>query len=79
MLLLRKHLSPPSLRSQVFTVGSAIRASAGAIGVGLAGLVAGLGGTALLLGVAVCWAASAALMLAYPSDAPRLDLPPCTA
>ncbi|RXZ67286.1 MFS transporter, partial [Agromyces albus] len=43
MLLLRKQQSPPSLRSQVFTVGAGLRAAAAAAGAAVAGLSAGVG------------------------------------
>ncbi len=41
MLLIRKQQSPPTLRSQVFTVGAGFRAAAAAAGAAVAGLAAG--------------------------------------
>ena len=68
MLLLRNRLSPPHLRSQIFTVGAGLRASAAAGGAALAGS-AGLGGALAVLAIGGVWIASAALMAAYPSGA----------
>lgn len=73
MLLLRMQQSPAAVRSQVFTIGAGLRSSANALGAGLAGAANGLGGQTLLVAIGVVWLASAALMLGYPRDAPRLD------
>ncbi|MET0303841.1 MAG: MFS transporter [Microbacteriaceae bacterium] len=66
MLLLRKQQSPPEVRSQVFTVGSGLRASAAAAGAALAGVIAGLDAGVLVAGIGIIWTASALLMVAYP-------------
>lgn len=73
MLLLRKQQSLPEVRSQVFTVGSGLRATAAAAGAAFAGVAAGVGGAWLMVGIGVIWMASAALMLAYPRGARPLD------
>lgn len=73
MLLLRKQQSPPAVRSQVFTVGAGLRATASAAGAAIAGLAAGAGAMVLLVAIGVTWLASAALLLAYPAGAPPLD------
>lgn len=73
MLLLRKQQSPPAVRSQVFTVGAGLRATASAAGAAVAGVAAGAGATVLLVAIGVTWLASAALLLAYPTGAPPLD------
>lgn len=67
MLLLRNRLSPPHLRSQIFTVGAGLRASASAAGAALAGSATSLGGGMAVAGIGVVWVVSAALMAAYPS------------
>lgn len=74
MLLIRKQQSPPKLRSQVFTVGSGLRAAAAAAGAAAAGLAAGLGGAALLVAIGVVWIASGAMLVAYPRGAPAIDV-----
>ncbi|MFF1252274.1 hypothetical protein ACFVYC_07235 [Pseudarthrobacter sp. NPDC058329] len=72
MLFLRGHLSPPHLRSQIFTVGAGFRASASAAGAaaGCLGYRArrrtGRGGNRRDLG------GSGALMAGYPSDWPSV-------
>lgn len=66
MLFLRNRLSPPRLRSQIFTVGAGLRASASAAGAGLAGSATGLSGGLSVAGIGLVWVASAALMAAYP-------------
>ena len=76
MLLIRKQQSPPKLRSQVFTVGSGLRAAAAAAGAAAAGLAAGLGGATLLVAIGVVWIASGAMLLAYPKGAPAIDVAP---
>jgi len=73
MLLIRKQQSPPRLRSQVFTVGSGLRAAAAAAGAAAAGLAAGLGGAVLLIAIGVVWIASGAMLLAYPRGARAID------
>jgi hypothetical protein len=70
MLLLRNALSPAHLRAQIFTVGAGLRASASAAGAALAGSATGLGGAVAVAAIGVVWIVSAALMAAYPSDAP---------
>lgn len=79
MLFLRSHLSRPELKAQVFTVGAGLRTSASAAGAALAGTATGLGGGLTLAGVGLAWAASAAIMFAYPaaerSPAEPVDAP----
>ena len=76
MLLIRKQQSPPSLRSQVFTVGAGLRAAAAAAGAAVAGLSAGIGAEALIVAIGVVWVASAAMLVAYPKGAPAMDMAP---
>ncbi len=66
MLLLRKQQSPSVVRSQVFTVGSGLRATAAAVGAALAGLAAGLDAGTLITVIGLIWLASALVMLGYP-------------
>lgn len=73
MLLLRKQQSPPEVRSQVFTVGSGLRATAAAVGAAIAGVIAGLDAGLLTALVGVVWVLSGLLMLAYPRGAQPLD------
>ncbi len=74
MLLLRKQQSPPALRSQVFTVGAGLRATAAAAGAAVAGAAAGpLGAGVLIVGVGIAWIVSALLLLAYPRGAAPID------
>ncbi|MCU1409118.1 MAG: hypothetical protein JWM23_1198 [Microbacteriaceae bacterium] len=75
MLLLRKQQSPLAVRSQVFTVGAGLRATASAAGAALAGAgaAAGLGAGILIAGVGFAWIASALLLLAYPQRAAPID------
>ncbi len=73
MLLLRQQQSPVAVRSQVFTVGSGLRATASAAGAGIAGLAAGLPAGVLIGAIAAVWMLSAALMLAYPRGTRPLD------
>ena len=73
LLLLRKQQSSPDVRSQVFTVGAGLRATAAAVGAAIAGVVAGVGGAWLIVGVGAVWVASGALMLAYPRGIRPLD------
>lgn len=73
MLLIRKQQSPPTLRSQVFTVGAGLRAAAAALGAAVAGLEAGLGGQALIVAIGVVWILSGAMLVAYPKHAPAID------
>ncbi|MDQ2669235.1 MAG: hypothetical protein M3Y31_01245, partial [Gemmatimonadota bacterium] len=72
MLLLRKQQSPIGVRSQVFTIGSGLRATSGAAGAAIAGVVAGLPAGLLVAGIGIVWLLSAALMLAYPRGAEPL-------
>jgi MFS family permease len=76
MLLLRKQQSPVALRSQVFTVGAGLRATAAAAGAALAGAgaAAGLGAGVLIAGVGLAWIASALLLFAYPRRAAPIDV-----
>ena len=79
MLLLRKQQSPLEVRSQVFTIGSGLRAMASGAGAALAGLLAGMPAGILIAGIGVVWLLSAGLMLAYPRGAqplPEADGPP---
>jgi hypothetical protein len=73
MLLIRKQQSPPTLRSQVFTVGAGLRAAAAAAGAAVAGLASGLGAEALLVAIGLVWIASGALLLGYPRHAAAID------
>jgi MFS family permease len=73
MLLLRKQQSPPQVRSQVFTIGSGLRATASAAGAVVAGTIAGLPAGTLVAGIGLIWLCSAALMLLYPRGAVPLD------
>ncbi|MBT2499083.1 hypothetical protein J7E25_08240 [Agromyces sp. ISL-38] len=75
MLLLRKQQSPPSLRSQVFTVGAGLRAAAAAAGAAVAGLSAGIGAEALIIAIGAVWIVSGAMLVAYPRGAPAIDGP----
>jgi hypothetical protein len=72
MLLLRKQQSPLEVRSQVFTIGSGLRAMSSGAGAALAGLVAGLPAGLLVAGIGIVWLLSAGLMLAYPRGAEPL-------
>ncbi|MBI5160025.1 MAG: hypothetical protein HY996_01165 [Micrococcales bacterium] len=69
MLLLRTQQSPARLRSQVFTVGSALRTTAAAAGAAIAGLLASASVELQLGAIAVVWVLSGVLMLAYPRRA----------
>jgi hypothetical protein len=69
LLLLRKQQSPLAVRSQVFTIGSGLRAMSGAAGAAVAGLLAGLDAGVLLAGVGAIWVVSALVMLGYPRGA----------
>jgi hypothetical protein len=66
MLMLRKQQSPLGMRSQVFTIGSGLRATSTAVGAAVAGALAGLDAGVLIAGVGIVWLLSAAIMLAYP-------------
>jgi MFS family permease len=72
MLLLRKQNSPPAVRSQVFTIGSGLRAASGALGAAIAGVLAGLPAGILIAGVGLIWVVSALMVFAYPSRARTL-------
>jgi hypothetical protein len=72
MLLLRKQQSPIGVRSQVFTIGSGLRAMAGGAGAAIAGVLAGLPAGFLVAGIGVVWLLSAGIMLAYPRGAEPL-------
>lgn len=69
MLLLRKQQSASAVRSQVFTVGSGLRATAGALGAAVAGLSAEVPAGMVITVVGVIWMASAAILLLYPRGA----------
>ncbi|WP_345153724.1 MFS transporter [Arthrobacter ginkgonis] len=69
MLHLRNHLSPPRLKSQVFTVGAGLRTSAAAAGAALAGSMTGPNGGLTVAGIGLIWVVSAGLMIAYPAIA----------
>jgi hypothetical protein len=73
MLLIRKQQSPATLRSQVFTVGSGLRAAAAAAGAAVAGLAAGVGAEVLIIAIGAIWIASGAMLAAYPAGAPAID------
>jgi hypothetical protein len=62
---LRTINSIASVRAQVFTVGSGLRAAAGALGAALVAPLVGIDGGVLLGLVGLIWLASAALMLPY--------------
>jgi hypothetical protein len=69
MLMLRKEQSPLGVRSQVFTIGSGLRAMSTAVGAAVAGAIAGLDAGVLIAGVAAVWLVAAAVMLGYPRGA----------
>jgi hypothetical protein len=66
MLMLRQQQSPVGVRSQVFTIGSGLRAMSTAAGAAIAGALAGLDAGVLIAGVGAVWLLAAAVMLAYP-------------
>lgn len=66
MMVMRRDLSPASVVAQVFTVGSALRATASAAGTALAGVMAGVPPLLLLALSGAVWLLSAAVMLAFP-------------
>ncbi|MHA7984424.1 MFS transporter [Rathayibacter sp. CAU 1779] len=73
MLLLRTRHSPRQLRSQVFTVAAGLRATAAAVGAGLAGLLpSGTAGMLLAL-IGICWLASAGILAPYPRRPAPVD------
>jgi sugar phosphate permease len=69
MFELRTINSVASVRAQVFTVGSGLRAAAGALGAALIAPFVGIDGGVLLGLVGLIWLASAALMLPYRTAA----------
>jgi hypothetical protein len=75
MLMLRTRHSPRQLRSQVFTVAAGLRATAAAVGAGLAGLLPTNAAALLLALIGLTWIASAALLAAYPRRAASVDAP----
>lgn len=80
MLFLRKEQSPLAVRSQVFTIGSGLRATSSALGAAVAGLLVGVDSHLLFVGIGVVWLLSAAIMVAYPRDtAPFPDVAPVPA
>ncbi|WP_294180771.1 MFS transporter [uncultured Schumannella sp.] len=76
MLLLRKEQSPLAVRSQVFTVGAGLRASAAAAGAAIAGAMAHASGGVLLATIGGVWVISALVLLAYPRNAVPLATGP---
>lgn len=68
MLTLRSRLSPPHLRSQIFTVGAGLRTSASAAGAGLAASATGLGGAVAVAVIGIIWILSAAAIRTYPKE-----------
>ncbi|MFP3463786.1 hypothetical protein R5O87_23355 [Arthrobacter globiformis] len=70
MLSLRNRLSPPHLRSQIFTVSAGLRVSATAAGAALAGAATESGGGVILGAVGLIWIVSAARLIAYPPSTP---------
>jgi hypothetical protein len=68
MLFLRNRLSPPHLRSQIFTVSAGLRVSATAAGAALAGAATDAGGAVIVIAVGAMWIVSAALLIAYPGN-----------
>ena len=76
MLLIRKQQSPPTLRSQVFTVGAGLRAAAAAAGAAVAGLAAGSAGRRSSSRSALVWILSGAMLLAYPKARARRSTAP---
>jgi hypothetical protein len=73
MLLLRKQQSPAAVRSQVFTIGSGLRAATGAAGAAVAGVIAGLDAGVLIAAIGVVWLLAAAVMLPFPRNAQPLE------
>lgn len=73
MLMLRKQQSPIGVRSQVFTIGSGLRAMSTAVGAAVAGALAGLDAGVLIAGVGAVWLVAAAILLGYPRGAVALD------
>jgi hypothetical protein len=69
MFELRTINSVASVRAQVFTVGSGLRAAAGALGAALIAPFVGIDGSLLLSLVGLIWLASAATMLPYRTAA----------
>lgn len=72
MLLLRKQQSAAAVRSQVFTVGAGLRATAGAVGAAIAGLSAGISAALLIALVGAAWVVSAGILILYPRQAPPI-------
>lgn len=70
LLFLRSQLSPPHLKSQVFTVGAGLRTSASAAGAALAASTTGLGGAKALIAIGLVWVMSAVIMATYPRAVP---------
>jgi hypothetical protein len=66
MLLLRDLESPASVKSQVFTIGSGLRAAAAAVGAALAGALSGLDAGWLVAGIAALWILSGSLLALFP-------------
>ncbi len=63
MLTIRQRESPPTVRSQVFTVGAGLRGSAAAAGAAIAGGLGLIGAVPLTVLVGAVWIASAAILL----------------
>lgn len=73
LMQVRKQQSPIRVRSQVFTIGSGLRAMASGVGAAIAGAFADVSAGWLLIGIAFVWLISGAMMLAYPRGAEPLD------
>lgn len=68
LFYLRTLHSPPHLRSQVFAVGSGLRASAQAVGAALAAAMAVIGGVQAIVVIGLMWMLSALAMAFYPRN-----------
>ena len=68
MLLLRKLNSPPEVRSQVFTIGSGLRAASGALGAAIAGVAAGIDAGVLVAAIGILWVVSGGMIAFYPRE-----------
>jgi hypothetical protein len=66
MLLLREQESVPSVRSQVFTIGAGLRATAAALGAAVAAAASGLEAVWLVSGMAAFWILGGATLAFYP-------------
>lgn len=75
MLYLRSQLSPPQLKSQIFTVGAGLRTTASALGAVLAASAAGLSGTVTVAAIGLVWVLSGATMVIYPKQRLQTEAP----